>query len=114
MQRVAEGLSEEDAWRLFYQILDALVHMGSMGIVSQDSRLTCSRSHGKPASPRYQAHEHLHWCVIVFTFYCDILILHSDGKGDCKGESFDVLCRIGFHIITSRRLWSGYIEFSCC
>lgn len=39
MQRVAEGLSEEEAWRLFYQILDALVHMGSMGIVSQNSPL---------------------------------------------------------------------------
>lgn len=33
-QRVAEGLSEEEAWRLFNQILEALVHMGSMGIVS--------------------------------------------------------------------------------
>jgi translation initiation factor 2-alpha kinase 4 len=37
VQRVAEGLSEEEAWRLFYQILDALVHMGSMGIVSEVS-----------------------------------------------------------------------------
>jgi translation initiation factor 2-alpha kinase 4 len=35
VQRVAEGLSEEEAWWLFYQILDALVHMGSMGIVSE-------------------------------------------------------------------------------
>jgi hypothetical protein len=37
VKRVAEGLSEEEAWRLFYQILDALVHMGSMGIVSKVS-----------------------------------------------------------------------------
>ncbi|KAG1764160.1 kinase-like domain-containing protein [Suillus placidus] len=38
--RVAEGLSEEEAWRLFYQILDALVHMGSMGILHRDIKLT--------------------------------------------------------------------------
>ncbi|KAG2126151.1 kinase-like domain-containing protein [Suillus cothurnatus] len=39
-ERVAEGLSEEEAWRLFYQILDALVHMGSMGILHRDIKLT--------------------------------------------------------------------------
>lgn len=33
-QRVAERLSEDEAWHLFYQILEALVHMGSMGIVN--------------------------------------------------------------------------------
>ncbi|KAF8121690.1 kinase-like domain-containing protein [Boletus edulis] len=31
-ERVAEGLSGEEAWRLFNQILEVLVHMGSMGI----------------------------------------------------------------------------------
>ena len=30
---MAEALSEEEAWRLFNQVLEALVHMGSMGIV---------------------------------------------------------------------------------
>lgn len=39
-ERVAEGLSEEEAWRLFYQILEALVHMGSMGILHRDIKLT--------------------------------------------------------------------------
>ncbi|KAG0696775.1 hypothetical protein DFH29DRAFT_949716 [Suillus ampliporus] len=39
-ERVAEGVSEEEAWRLFYQILDALVHMGSMGILHRDIKLT--------------------------------------------------------------------------
>ena len=34
VQRIAEGISEEDAWRLFQQIVDALVHMSSLGIVS--------------------------------------------------------------------------------
>jgi translation initiation factor 2-alpha kinase 4 len=32
---VAEGIAEDEAWRLFQQILDALVHMSSLGIVSQ-------------------------------------------------------------------------------
>ncbi|KAH9923827.1 uncharacterized protein B0H18DRAFT_1013542 [Fomitopsis serialis] len=32
-ERIAEGLSEEDAWRLFQQIVDALVHMSSLGIM---------------------------------------------------------------------------------
>ena len=111
---MAEGLSEEEAWRLFHQILDALVHMGSMGIVSQDHRLVRPRSHRKPASPRYQTHEHLHWYVIKLHTYGDIFILHSDGKGDCKGKSFHVFCRMCFDIVTSRRLRSGDIEFSCC
>ncbi|KIJ60152.1 hypothetical protein HYDPIDRAFT_139699 [Hydnomerulius pinastri MD-312] len=39
-ERVAEGLSEEEAWRLFNEILDALVHMGSMGILHRDIKLT--------------------------------------------------------------------------
>ncbi|EIW85919.1 hypothetical protein CONPUDRAFT_114006 [Coniophora puteana RWD-64-598 SS2] len=39
-ERIAEGLSEDEAWRLFYQVLDALVHMGSMGILHRDIKLT--------------------------------------------------------------------------
>ncbi|KAF8839726.1 Serine/threonine-protein kinase [Paxillus ammoniavirescens] len=39
-ERVAEDLSEEEAWRLFNQILEALVHMGSMGILHRDIKLT--------------------------------------------------------------------------
>lgn len=34
-ERVEEGLDEDEAWRLFNQILDALVHMSSLGIVRQ-------------------------------------------------------------------------------
>jgi len=34
IQRVAEGLSEDEAWRLFQQVVDALVHMSGLGIVS--------------------------------------------------------------------------------
>jgi hypothetical protein len=33
-QRVAEGLSEDDAWRLFHQIVEALAFMSSLGFVS--------------------------------------------------------------------------------
>ena len=32
-QRIDEGLSEQEAWRLFQQILEALVYMSSLGIV---------------------------------------------------------------------------------
>ncbi|OBZ78007.1 Serine/threonine-protein kinase gcn2 [Grifola frondosa] len=32
-ERINEGLSEDEAWRLFQQILDALVHMSSLGIL---------------------------------------------------------------------------------
>ncbi|KAF9218926.1 Serine/threonine-protein kinase [Gyrodon lividus] len=39
-ERVAEGLTEEEAWHLFNQILEALVHMGSMGILHRDIKLT--------------------------------------------------------------------------
>ncbi|KAJ3481924.1 hypothetical protein NLI96_g7338 [Meripilus lineatus] len=39
-ERIAEGLSEEDAWRLFQQIVDALVHMASLGILHRDIKLT--------------------------------------------------------------------------
>ncbi|GJJ13244.1 hypothetical protein Clacol_007495 [Clathrus columnatus] len=34
--RIAEGLSEDEAWRLFHQILDALVHMANLGILHRD------------------------------------------------------------------------------
>lgn len=33
LQRIGEGLSEDEAWRLFQQVVDALVHMSSLGIV---------------------------------------------------------------------------------
>ncbi|OCH91731.1 Serine/threonine-protein kinase [Obba rivulosa] len=39
-ERVAEGISEDEAWRLFQQIVDALVHMSSLGILHRDIKLT--------------------------------------------------------------------------
>ncbi|KAI0954220.1 hypothetical protein AcV7_007513 [Taiwanofungus camphoratus] len=39
-ERIAEGLSESEAWRLFQQIVDALVHMSSLGILHRDIKLT--------------------------------------------------------------------------
>ncbi|KAI0066910.1 Serine/threonine-protein kinase [Artomyces pyxidatus] len=39
-ERIAEGLTEDEAWRLFQQILDALVHMSSLGILHRDIKLT--------------------------------------------------------------------------
>ncbi|EJC97866.1 uncharacterized protein FOMMEDRAFT_143407 [Fomitiporia mediterranea MF3/22] len=37
---VAERISEDEAWRLFLQIVDALVHMASLGILHRDIKLT--------------------------------------------------------------------------
>ncbi|OSC98901.1 Serine/threonine-protein kinase [Trametes coccinea BRFM310] len=39
-ERITEGLDEQNAWRLFHQILDALVHMSSLGILHRDIKLT--------------------------------------------------------------------------
>ena len=39
-ERIAEGLTESEAWRLFQQIVDALVHMSSMNILHRDIKLT--------------------------------------------------------------------------
>ncbi|KAF8883813.1 hypothetical protein BD779DRAFT_1674349 [Infundibulicybe gibba] len=39
-ERIDEGLAETEAWRLFQQILDALVHMSSLGILHRDIKLT--------------------------------------------------------------------------
>ncbi|KAI5119391.1 hypothetical protein M0805_005934 [Coniferiporia weirii] len=39
-ERIAEGISEDEGWRLFHQILDALVHMASLGILHRDIKLT--------------------------------------------------------------------------
>ncbi|KIK54868.1 hypothetical protein GYMLUDRAFT_206162 [Collybiopsis luxurians FD-317 M1] len=39
-ERVDEGLSVEEAWRLFQQIVDALAHMSSLGILHRDIKLT--------------------------------------------------------------------------
>ncbi|THH28609.1 hypothetical protein EUX98_g5583 [Antrodiella citrinella] len=39
-ERIAEGVSESDAWRLFQQIVDALVHMSGLGILHRDIKLT--------------------------------------------------------------------------
>jgi translation initiation factor 2-alpha kinase 4 len=38
---VAEGITEDEGWRLFQQILDALVHMSGLGIVSQTFITLC-------------------------------------------------------------------------
>ncbi|SJL11916.1 uncharacterized protein ARMOST_15330 [Armillaria ostoyae] len=39
-ERVDEGISESEAWRLFQQIVDALVHMSTLGIIHRDIKLT--------------------------------------------------------------------------
>ncbi|KAJ3517042.1 hypothetical protein NLJ89_g752 [Agrocybe chaxingu] len=39
-ERVDEGILEDEAWRLFQQIVDALVHMSTLGILHRDIKLT--------------------------------------------------------------------------
>nr|GAT55219.1 predicted protein [Mycena chlorophos] len=39
-ERIDEGISEQEAWRLFQQILEALVYMSSLGILHRDIKLT--------------------------------------------------------------------------
>ncbi|KAH9943970.1 hypothetical protein B0H21DRAFT_747282 [Amylocystis lapponica] len=39
-ERIAEGITEDEAWRLFQQIVDALVHMSSLTILHRDIKLT--------------------------------------------------------------------------
>ncbi|KAI0653862.1 Serine/threonine-protein kinase [Cubamyces menziesii] len=39
-ERINDGLDEQEAWRLFHQILDALVHMSNLGILHRDIKLT--------------------------------------------------------------------------
>uniref|UniRef100_A0A0W0FQ29 non-specific serine/threonine protein kinase n=1 Tax=Moniliophthora roreri TaxID=221103 RepID=A0A0W0FQ29_MONRR len=39
-ERIDEGLTENEAWRLFQQIVDALVHMSTLGILHRDIKLT--------------------------------------------------------------------------
>ncbi|EJD34852.1 kinase-like protein [Auricularia subglabra TFB-10046 SS5] len=39
-ERVEDGLEEEESWRLFHQVLEALVHMSSLGIIHRDIKLS--------------------------------------------------------------------------
>ncbi|KAK7057453.1 kinase-like domain-containing protein [Favolaschia claudopus] len=39
-ERIDEGMSEPEAWRLFQQILEGLVYMSSLGILHRDIKLT--------------------------------------------------------------------------
>ncbi|KXN81004.1 Serine/threonine-protein kinase gcn2 [Leucoagaricus sp. SymC.cos] len=39
-ERIDEGIAEDEAWRLFGQIVDALVHMSTLGILHRDIKLT--------------------------------------------------------------------------
>ncbi|KIY47671.1 kinase-like protein [Fistulina hepatica ATCC 64428] len=39
-ERIDDGLTEEEAWRLFLQIVDALVHLATLGIIHRDIKLT--------------------------------------------------------------------------
>jgi serine/threonine protein kinase len=97
MQRVNEGLSEEDAWRLFQQIVEALVHMSTLGIVClflPEMRFRYSRRISK-----------LHRDIKLTNIFID-------GKGDCKGTV--PLARVGAALtVRSGRFWVGNIQYCC-
>jgi len=40
LQRIDEGIAEDEAWGLFQQIVDALVYMSSLSILHRDIKLT--------------------------------------------------------------------------
>ncbi|KAF8920390.1 hypothetical protein CPB85DRAFT_1429191 [Mucidula mucida] len=71
-ERVDEGLSENEAWRLFQQIVDALVHMSTLGILHRDIKLT-----------NIFIGNHL-VCLISEL----VLTYLEDAKGDCKVGDF--------------------------
>ena len=58
-QRVQEGLDEDEAWRLFHQIVDALVHMSNLGIVGSRPFRVLSVTDIVLDPSRYQADKHL-------------------------------------------------------
>ncbi|KAG6856809.1 hypothetical protein H0H87_000506 [Tephrocybe sp. NHM501043] len=39
-ERIDEGITQDEAWRLFQQIVDALVHMSTLSILHRDIKLT--------------------------------------------------------------------------
>ncbi len=86
LQRISEGLSEDEAWRLFHQVVDALVHMSSLGIVCGQFDIILIYTNWTSASPRYQAYEYFHRCDRNTSVADILLICLPDGKGDCKGR----------------------------
>jgi hypothetical protein len=86
LQRIAEGLSEDEAWRLFQQIVDALVHMSSLGIVCGQLVDDIQITNWTSATQRHQAYEYFHWCDRNTRVADILLICLPDGKGDCKGK----------------------------
>ncbi|KAF8148631.1 kinase-like domain-containing protein [Crassisporium funariophilum] len=62
---VQEGISEDDAWRLFLQIVDALAHMSSHSILHRDIKLTN-----------------------IFIGMVSFSVSQHNAKGDCKVGDF--------------------------
>lgn len=70
-----QGLPEEEAWRLFRQLVDALVHMASLNIVSFVSWiLLIQRIHLwlLLAPSRHQTKQYLHWWVSCMTLFYSV------------------------------------------
>jgi hypothetical protein len=61
LQRLEDGLPEAEAWKLFHQIVDALVYIANQGIVSHLAPLAFALSLSTIDTSRHQAGQHLHW-----------------------------------------------------
>ena len=85
---MAEGLTEDDCWRLFQQILDALVHMSGLGIVSPNF------TKGSCGLITMQLHRDIKLTnIFIGESYmlsleagAMVYVIVLDGKGDCKGK----------------------------
>ncbi|KAG6890525.1 hypothetical protein C0995_007725 [Termitomyces sp. Mi166 len=62
-ERIDEGITQDEAWRLFQQIVDALVHMSTLSILHRDIKLTN-------------------------IFIEPNILFLADAKGDCKVGDF--------------------------
>jgi len=90
-ERVDEGLTEAEAWRLFQQIVDALVHMASHQIVRH-----CPLCFPPFTHLVYQIHRDIKLTNIfigkclcrIITGRCASHTPHTDGNGDCKVGDF--------------------------
>lgn len=88
LQRIEEGITEDEAWRLFQQIVDALVHVGARGIVSPifAALRRFSADMKSLASSRHQTYKHLHRCALPFiTILQHSPLMRIDVQGDIKG-----------------------------
>ena len=85
---VDEGISEDEAWRLFLQFVDALSHMSTHAILHRDIKLTNIFIGIIIPFPR--KHMYFYWSSVQL-----------DAQGDCKvcRKDFNIRAWVSFFII---------------